>query len=365
MNKNTAKLLDAARQKVEDFDAEVSKRVIGMKNEKRFVYITLFAPGRNNHLLMESVPGVGKTLLGRTVAEASSVKFSHIQFQPDMLPGDIRGMEMKDRDTNEWKFYPGPVFANIILGDELNRASPKTASALLGPMEELVVTTSFCGTFNLDPPFVVLGTQNPTGPDTNPLPEAQRDRFLMRIGINYLSVEDTVTVLEGDEMVLVSGLLSTNTKPGKKNIDEVVDKIVASTPINEVIDGNDILEIRDLINKHIYVDPEMKENIALLVDLTRPIDERKVVGGKVVTGGSMRPSLAIQRAAKANAFLQGRGSVIPQDVIEFAYHTLNHRIEYDEGVDPSEEPQILEEALSSIFLKIFGWDDAYVHPDSS
>jgi len=217
----------------------------------------------------------------------------------------------------------------------------------------------------LDPPFVVLGTQNPTGRDTNPLPEAQRDRFFMRIGINYLSVEDTVTVLEGDEKVQVSDLLSTNDKSNKKDIDEVVDEIVASTPIDKVIDGNDILEIRDLINEHVYVDPEMKENIALLVDLTRPVDEREVVGGKVVTGGSMRPSLAIQRAAKANAFLQGRQSVIPQDIVEFAYHTLNHRIEYDEGVDPSEEPQILEEALSSIFLKVFGWDDVDVHPNSS
>lgn len=356
MSKDTIKLLDAARQKAKNLDAEVSKRVIGMKKEKRFVYITLLAPGKNNHLLIESSPGLGKTLLGRTVAEASSVKFSHIQFQPDMLPGDIRGMEMKNRDTNEWEFYPGPIFANIVLGDELNRASPKTASALLGPMEELIVTTSFCGTFDLELPFVVLATQNPTGRDTNPLAEAQRDRFLMRIGVNYLSVEDTVEVLKGDEKVKISDLLPANIELNQENIDEAVDKIVTATPINKVIDGNDILEIRDLINEHIYVAPQMKENIARLVELTRPINDRKVAGGKVVTGGSVRPSLALQRTAKVNAFLQGRQSVIPQDIVDLAYHTLNHRIEYDEDVDPSEESKILEEALNSIFLEVFGWN---------
>ena len=141
---------------------------------------------------------------------------------------------------------------------------------------------------------------------------------------------------------------------------EVVDEIVVATPVNKVINGNDIIEIRDLINKYVYVAPKMKENIARLVDLTRPIDGREVVGGKIIIGGSMRPSLAIQRAAKANAFLQGRQSVIPQDIVELAYHTLNHRIEYDEDVDPSEESKILKEALSHIFLEVFGWN-ADVH----
>lgn len=346
--------LKEARNLVTELDAEVSKRVVGMEPEKRFTYITMFAPGLDNHLLMESVPGLGKTLLGATLAECCDLKFSHIQFQPDLLPSDIRGAQTRDQGNKKWEFYPGPVFANFILGDELNRASPKTAAALLGPMQELIVTTTFCGVFKLEPPFIVLATQNPIGRDgsTNRLAEAQRDRFLMRIDVNYLSVDEMVEVLKMQESMRVGEFVDSEEK--MREIKKRVEEKIAEIDVKKVLNGKDILNIRDLVNDNVFISPKLQRKIAQIVELTHPTPTREIVGGKLIQGASTRVLIGLQRASKAKAFLEGRKFVTPRDIIFLMYYLSNHRFEYNESVAPEKESEILRKALNTIFLEVFG-----------
>lgn len=344
--RNADHLFAEYTEKMARIRAEVGKRVVGMQQELQNILTVIFAPGLNNHLLIEAVPGVGKTLQAKTVAEVCDVKFSRIQMYPDMRPNAIRGLEIPIDGGKNFKFINGPIFANIVLADELNRTPPTTAAAVLEPMEELQVTTEFSGTKELEPPFVVLATENPEEQDgVYDLSEAQKDRFMMKTGVSYPSQAETVKILEQDE-----------------------GKDVLLAPVDKVINGAEILEIRSFINRNVSVSGELKEKIVELVVLTRPnmeafADEekaREIAEGDIVVGGSTRVPIAMQRAAKARAFLDGRAFVLPQDIMALAYDILNHRLIYRRDVHKADRPDILRKTLRDIFVQLFAGEYANV-----
>jgi MoxR-like ATPase len=346
--RSTDQLFEEYAEKIACIRAEVGKRVVGMQQELQNILTVLLAPGLNNHLLIEAVPGVGKTLQAKTVAEVCDVNFSRIQMYPDMRPNAIRGLEIPVPNTEplRFDFRKGPIFANIVLADELNRTPPTTAAAVLEPMEELQVSTELCGTFILEPPFVVLATENPEEQDgVYDLSEAQKDRFMMRTGVSYPSQKETVKILEQDEC-----------------------KNVLLAPVGKVINGAEILEIRSFINRNVFVSGELKEKIVKLVEFTRPkmsafADEekaRETAEGDIVVGGSTRVPIALQRSAKARAFFEGRKSVLPEDVMTLAYDVLNHRLIYKRDVHKADRPDILRKTLRDIFVRLFAGEYANV-----
>lgn len=339
--------LSEARNKLAAVRKEIHKRVQGMDEVIDAVFIVLFSPGNNNHLLMEAPPGTGKTLLVRTVAEVCDVSFKRIQMTPGTLSEDITGDETPifDRNgnmTGKYDFVKGPIFANIVLTDEINRTHPKTTSALLEVMEELQVTTKRCGTYELELPFNVFATQNPrdqvSGGGTYPLSAAHTDRFMMKVNVPYLSSEELIRVMESEDANLQS----------RSHDDK---EIGVRKPVNKVISGFEILSIRDLIDKEIFVSRELRKKIDVLVSLTRPGGDRLVAGGKIVEGAATRFPLFLQRAIKAKAFLSGRGYVTESDIIELTPSLLGHRLRYDGEIELSKREDVLREALNEIFLK--------------
>jgi MoxR-like ATPase len=271
--------------------ANVEKAVIGKSAEVRLAVICLLCQG---HLLIEDVPGVGKTTLARSLAKSTGCSFKRIQFTPDILPSDVTGVSVYSQKSEDFEFRAGPIMAQIVLTDEINRATPKTQSALLEAMEEHQVTVDGV-TRRLPEPFMVMATQNPIEYEgTFPLPEAQLDRFLMRIHLGYPSKTDEVLMMDSQQL--------------RAPVDE----------LQQVTDPNEILGIQRAI-KEIYVDPLIKEYIVSLVDSTREHEN-------VYLGASPRGSLALYRTSQARALLDGRDFVIPDDVKELAYSTLGHRI---------------------------------------
>jgi MoxR-like ATPase len=271
--------------------ANVEKAIIGKSVEVRLAVICLLCQG---HLLIEDVPGVGKTTLARSLAKSTGCSFKRIQFTPDILPSDVTGVSVYSQKSEDFEFRAGPIIAQIVLTDEINRATPKTQSALLEAMEEHQVTVDGI-TRRLPEPFMVMATQNPIEYEgTFPLPEAQLDRFLMRIHLGYPSNTDEVLMMDSQQV----------TNP--------VDTL------EQVTDPNEILGIQRAI-KEIYVDPLIKQYIVGLVDNTRQHEN-------VYLGASPRGSLALYRTAQARALLDGRDFVIPDDVKELAYATLGHRV---------------------------------------
>jgi len=269
---------------------EVSKIIVGKVREIKMILASLYVGG---HVLLEGVPGVAKTTLAKTLAAALQLEFKRIQFTPDLLPSDIIGTMVYNPKTGEFTVRLGPIFANIILADEINRASPKTQAALLEAMQERQVTIEGV-TYKLPDPFLVLATQNPIELEgTYPLPEAQLDRFFMRIFIGYPSKPETIEILKR-----------------LKSIYEFKVKPVAS--------GKDILMIRDLIWR-VHVDESILNYIADIVEETRR-------HSAVRLGGSPRAAIALLMAARAMAIMDGRDYVIPDDVKEVAEPVLNHRI---------------------------------------
>jgi MoxR-like ATPase len=269
----------------------VEKVIIGKSSEVRLAVICLLCQG---HLLIEDVPGVGKTTLARSIAKSTGCTFKRIQFTPDILPSDVTGVSVYSQRTEDFEFRPGPLMAQIVLADEINRATPKTQSALLEAMEEQTITVDGV-TRNLPEPFMVMATQNPIEYEgTFPLPEAQLDRFLMRVHLGYPSNTDEVLMMDTHQ---VSSPIET---------------------LGQVTDGSEIVGIQRAI-KEIYVDPLIKQYIVGLVDATRQHES-------VYLGASPRGSLALYRTSQARALLDGRDFVIPDDVKELAYTTLGHRV---------------------------------------
>lgn len=269
----------------------VGQVIIGKRNEVRLAVLGLLCQG---HILIEDIPGVGKTMMARSLAKALGCSFSRIQFTPDMLPSDITGVSIYNQRSNEFEFRPGPIMAQIVLADEINRATPKTQAALLEAMEEKQVTVEGI-TYEMDNPFMILATQNPIEYEgTFPLPEAQLDRFLMRIQLGYPTPSEEITVLSSQQYGHPIGNLQ------------------------QVLSLNDLLNAQQAV-KQVYVADEIKQYIINLVTASRAHSD-------VYLGSSPRGSLALFRTAQARAAMAGRDYVVPDDVKALAEVTLAHRI---------------------------------------
>lgn len=271
---------------------EVERAIVG---KRKLILQIMAAVLSGGHILMEDYPGLGKTILAKSLAKALGLDFKRIQFTPDLLPGDITGSYVFDRARNVFELRKGPIFANIILADEINRASPKTQSALLEAMQEVQVTLEG-ETMRLHEPFIVVATQNPIEYEgTFPLPEAQLDRFLVKLAVGYPSLNDEQEILR---------------RRRERQQDEV--------EICAVVDTPSLLGMRQAV-ENVFVDPDIERYIASLVHATRQ-DKR------VVVGSSPRGSLALLKLARAQAALEGRSYVIPDDVKVFARPALAHRL---------------------------------------
>ncbi len=271
--------------------ANVENVIVGKDAEVRLAVIALLCQG---HVLIEDVPGVGKTMLAKSIARSIGCDFRRIQFTPDMLPSDITGVSVYNQKTQEFEFRAGPVMTQILLTDEINRATPKTQSALLEAMEEKQVTVDGV-TYPMPEPFLVLATQNPIEYEgTFPLPEAQLDRFLLKIRLGYPTPRQEAVILDSQQ---------------RRHPIESLDKIV---DVEELIEGQ--AAIREM-----YVDDLIKEYIVALVGATRSHPD-------IYLGASPRGSLALYRGSQARASLDGREYVIPDDVKALARPMLGHRL---------------------------------------
>ncbi len=279
--------------------AEVGRRIVGQETMIERLMVGLLTGG---HILLEGVPGLAKTLAVKTLAEIVDVSFSRIQFTPDLLPADLIGTMIFDPRTQEFKVKQGPIFAQIVLADEINRAPAKVQAALLEAMQEHQVTIGGTG-FVLQEPFLVLATQNPIENEgTYPLPEAQLDRFMLKVRVSYPTREQ-----EKEVLLRRSGS--------------------AEAPVRQLLDGPTILALREAIAAT-YMDQKVVDYI---VDLVRATRDPSVVGlgnlrPLVAFGASPRASIALAQAGRAHAYLRGRGYVIPEDVRAMALDVLRHRV---------------------------------------
>jgi len=268
-----------------------SKVIVGKREVIELAVATLIAQG---HLLIEDVPGVGKTMLAKSLATSIGCSFNRIQCTPDLLPSDITGLSIYNQQNGQFEFRQGPLMSQVVLADEINRATPKTQSALLESMEEHQITVDGV-THPLHAPFIVLATQNPIEYEgTFPLPEAQLDRFLMRINLGYPSVEEELEIISEQEMAHPITVLESVTTP------------------------SGILEMQEAVNS-IYVDSLIREYIVKLTESTRSHPE-------VYLGASPRASLGLFKTARALALIRERDYVIPDDVKFLAPTVLSHRI---------------------------------------
>ncbi|NIJ12802.1 MoxR-like ATPase [Saccharomonospora amisosensis] len=283
--------LDELHDTVRRIAANVERVLVGKPDVVRLALVTLLAEG---HLLVEDVPGVGKTSLAKALARSIDCTVSRVQFTPDLLPSDVTGVSIFNRQSSEFEFRPGPVFANIVVGDEINRASPKTQSALLECMEEHQVTVDTT-TYHLGRPFMVIATQNPIEMEgTYALPEAQRDRFTARVSIGYPDPQAELAM---------------------------VDEHAGSRPLDElrpVSDGHTVQRLVEAV-RGMHLAAEVRQYAVELVSATRQVPEVRL-------GASPRATLHLVRAAKAQAALSGRQFVVPDDLHAVAVPVLAHRL---------------------------------------
>ncbi len=291
--------LDALLESSGRIQANIERVIEGKPDVVRLALVVLLAEG---HLLIEDVPGVGKTLLAKALARSIDCSVRRIQFTPDLLPSDVTGVSVYNQETHDFEFKPGAVFANLVVGDEINRASPKTQSALLEAMEERQVTVDGV-TYVLETPFMVIATQNPIEMEgTYPLPEAQRDRFTARLSMGYPSVSAEL---------------------------DMVDTHGATDPLDDLEPVADAIEVRKLIEvvRTVHLSDEVKRYVVDLVGATRDAADLRL-------GASPRSTLQLVRAARAFAALDGRDFVLPDDVQTLAGPVLSHRLL------PSSEAQV-------------------------
>jgi MoxR-like ATPase len=307
---------------VEQVLGEVRKVIVGQKALLERLLIGLLADG---HLLLEGVPGLAKTLSVKTLADVIDAKFQRIQFTPDLLPADLIGTMIFNQRDGQFVPRKGPLFANIILADEINRAPAKVQSALLESMQERQVTIGDT-TYPLDPPFLVLATQNPIEQEgTYPLPEAQIDRFMLKIKVDY---------------------------PTRAEEREILDRMTTfhDPQVKRLIRPQDILRAREVVGQ-IYVDNRIKDYIVELVVATRRPEEHKLdIKGLVQFGASPRATVFLTLASKAHAFIRGRGYVTPEDVKQVAFDILRHRIilSYEAEAEDVTTEQIIQRVLDTI-----------------
>ena len=314
-----------AINKIHLCEEEIGKAIIGQKDVIRQVMLAILADG---NVLLEGVPGLGKTQLVKTVAKVLSMEFSRIQFTPDLMPADVTGTNLiiKENDRNTFQFEPGPIFANLVLADEINRATPKTQSALLEAMQEKTVTVGK-STYEMPQPFMVLATQNPIENEgTYPLPEAQLDRFLFKLNVEF---------------------------PTKDELKQILDVTVsnATVELHAVLDAQEILAMRKLITDMPIADAVMESALSIVVATHGELAEAPEVAKKYVTAGaSPRAAQAIVKTAKARAFMEGRFNVSFEDIAFVAYPALRHRIisNFDALSEGVTNDDIIREILKGI-----------------
>lgn len=286
--------IDLLNKRILQIKQEIGKVVVGQEKIIDLLLAGIFTGG---HVLLEGVPGIAKTLTAKLVAKSLSVIFSRIQFTPDLMPTDVTGTTVFNVKTSEFTFNKGPVFANVVLIDEINRAPAKTQSSLFEVMEEKQITVDGV-TYPMDFPFLVIATQNPIEQEgTYRLPEAQLDRFLFRLKLNYPTLEQEIDILKKFKSDFSAKMIDT---------------------VQAVISASELKECQELIEK-IHIKDEILEYIAKLIDNTRN-------NGDLMLCASPRASLSIMRAAKAIAAMSGRDFVTPDDVKYVAFPVLNHRI---------------------------------------
>jgi MoxR-like ATPase len=283
---------------VQQLNAELSKVIVGQRYVIDRLLIALLA---NGHILLEGVPGLAKTLVVKTLSKCIRTKFQRIQFTPDLLPADLTGTLIYNPKDGNFTVKKGPVFSNLILADEINRAPAKVQSALLEAMQERQVTIGE-STFYMEDPFLVLATQNPIEQEgTYPLPEAQVDRFMLKIKIGY---------------------------PDKKEEKDIMQRMAGREPagVNPVISPSDIIKARDIVSE-IYMDEKIKDYIVDLIYATRSPEEYNMdIKNLIAYGASPRASIYLNIASKAHAFIRGRGYVTPEDIKAVGMDVLRHRI---------------------------------------
>ena len=300
---------------------EIGKVIIGQTYLVERLVIGLLA---NGHLLLEGVPGLAKTLSVKTLAASLNVKFSRLQFTPDLLPADLIGTQIYNPQSGSFTTRRGPIFANLVLADEINRAPAKVQSALLEAMQEKQVTIGE-QTFKLEEPFLVLATQNPIEQEgTYPLPEAQIDRFMLKLKIGYPTRDEERQILD---------LMAHPFNP---------------PTASPAVSATQVLDARKVVNE-IYMDEKVKDYIVDLVCCTRDPDKYKIGGlqGMIQLGASPRATISLTLAAKAYAFLRGRGYVTPQDVKSIGMDVLRHRVAV------TYEAEAEEKTSETIVQKIF------------
>ena len=303
---------------------ELSKSIVGQKYMTERLLIGLLAGG---HVLLEGVPGLAKTLAIRSLSSAVNAKFSRIQFTPDLLPADVVGTMIYNQRENNFEVKHGPIFANFILADEINRAPAKVQSALLEAMQEKQVTIGE-NTYTLEKPFLVLATQNPIEQEgTYPLPEAQVDRFMLKVVIGYPNREE-------ERQIIRQNILPQN-----------------QSAINAVVSTQDILEARKLVQE-VYMDEKIEKYIIDIVFATRNPEEYNLSKLKplIAYGGSPRASINLAMASKAYAFIKRRGYVIPEDVRAVCQDVMRHRvgITYEAEAENMTSEMIVNEILNAV-----------------
>lgn len=308
---------------VDNLIQEIGKVIIGQKYMVERLLIGLLS---NGHVLLEGVPGLAKTLTVRTLSAAIRTKFQRIQFTPDLLPADLIGTLIYDQRDGKFQTKKGPIFANIILADEVNRSPAKVQSALLEAMQERTVTIGE-NTFPLDDPFLVLATQNPIEQEgTYPLPEAQVDRFMMKLSIGYPSQEEELEIMRN---------MSVGPEP----------------KADSVVQPKDIIKAREVVEE-VYIDPKIEQYIVDIVFATRNPKEYGLedLTDLIAYGASPRASIYLAKTAKAHAFLRRRGYVTPEDVRAIGMDVLRHRIimTYEAEAEELSPEDVVRKVLNKI-----------------
>lgn len=316
--------IQSAASFVDRLEAEIAKVIIGQHYMVSRLLVGLLS---NGHVLLEGVPGLAKTLAIKSLSQCVHARFSRIQFTPDLLPADVIGTMIYNQQRNEFVVRKGPIFANFILADEINRAPAKVQSALLEAMQERQVTIGE-STFKLDEPFLVLATQNPIDQEgTYPLPEAQVDRFMLKVVIDYPNKQEEQLII-------------------RQNVQSM-----KGPEVKQVVSIQEVLQARELV-RQVYMDEKIENYILDIVFATRNPEQYNLDKLKpmIAYGGSPRASINLALAAKAQAFLQKRGYVVPEDIRSIAKDVIRHRIglTYEAEAENVNAEIVVDEVLRAI-----------------